>query len=79
MGSNVYKDKPRYIKGHSIVLAFLLFAIANATALVFWMRYQNRKRDRMLAEYADRGEIHPHVGRSLEEEFDAHINFRYII
>jgi hypothetical protein len=79
MGSNIYTDKPRYIKGHSIVLAFILFAICNALALIFWMRYLNKRKDRILADYATRGETHPHIGRSLEEEFDNHINFHYII
>jgi hypothetical protein len=79
MGSNVYTDGPRYIKGHSIVLAFLLLGIANAVALIFWMKYVNSQKDRILADYAARGDAHPHIGRSLEDEFDGHVNFRYII
>jgi hypothetical protein len=34
VGSNAYTDEPRYIKGHSIALAFLSLAIANAVALI---------------------------------------------
>lgn len=79
MGSNIYTDKPRYIKGHSIVLSFLLLAIFSAVSLMFWMKHVNAKKDRILEDYAARGENHPHSGRSLEEEFDGHVNFRYII
>jgi hypothetical protein len=79
MGSNVYTDGPRYIKGHSIVLAFHLLAIANAVALIIWMKRVNIQKDRILADYAARGDAHPHIGRSLEDEFDGHVNFRYII
>lgn len=79
MGASEYIDGPRYIKGHSIVLAFLVMAAFIAMFLMWWMRVQNVKRDRILADLAERNEIHPHAGKSLEDEFDHHINFRYIL
>jgi hypothetical protein len=79
MESNVYTDEPRYIEGHSIVLAFLLLAIANAVALIVWIKRVISQKDQILADYAARGDAHPHISRSLEDEFDGHVNFRYII
>lgn len=33
----------------------------------------------MEREFGVRGEVHPHVGRSLEEVYDYYISFRYIL
>lgn len=79
MGSNVYTDGPRYIKGHSVVLGFLLMGMISTTALIFWMRHLNKKRDSEESEYVKRNEPHPHASRSLEEEFDFHVSFRYVL
>ncbi|OQV02109.1 hypothetical protein CLAIMM_07359 [Cladophialophora immunda] len=77
MGANIYVNGPRYIKGHSVVLAFLVTAMATVVALSLTYRHLNKKRDRILEEYAQRGEIHPHMNKSLEELHDFHVNFRY--
>ena len=79
MGTHVYTNPPRFIKGHSIVLAFMVFAVLNATALLFWMNHLNKKKERVDADYRERNEIHPHTSRSLEEEYDYHHSFRYIL
>jgi MFS family permease len=79
VASNIYKNPPRYVKGHSVVLAMLVFSNINAIALWLWMGYSNKQRDRILAEYAARGEIHPDAEKSLEEASDLHINFRYVL
>ncbi|KAF3935635.1 hypothetical protein ABW19_dt0205471 [Dactylella cylindrospora] len=77
MGTKLYKYPPRYIQGHSIMLGFLVFADLNAIALWAYMAYLNKKKDKILEEYAARNETHPHVDKSLEEVYDYHINFRY--
>ncbi|KIX00717.1 uncharacterized protein Z518_09782 [Rhinocladiella mackenziei CBS 650.93] len=79
MGANVYDDRPRYVKGHSIALAFLLLAIVLVMVNWAWMRHGNKKRDRILAEYGERNEVHPDTNKSLEERFDYHINSRYTL
>ncbi|KAF3923993.1 hypothetical protein ABW21_db0203285 [Orbilia brochopaga] len=79
MATKLYKYPPRYIQGHSIVLGFLVFALLNGCALWWYMANSNKKKDRILEEYAARGERHPHLDRSLEDEFDQHINFRYTL
>ncbi|KAH8890617.1 retrograde regulation protein 2 [Thozetella sp. PMI_491] len=77
MGTSIYGSS--HVKGHSVVLAFLVFAMLLVLVMLAWMRRANKKRDLMLEEYAARGAIHPHLSRSLEEEYDGHINFRYTL
>ena len=79
MGSSVYAIGPAFVEGNSIVLAFLVVAVFLAAGLMAWMDRQNKKRDRILAECVAKNEVHPHTFRSLEEEYDYHINFRYIL
>ena len=79
MATHIYTDKPRYIRGHSITLGFFCMAIISTVSLWLWMRHLNLKKDREVAAYAARGELHPHTSRSLEEEYDFHISFRYIL
>ncbi|KAF2166174.1 hypothetical protein M409DRAFT_55044 [Zasmidium cellare ATCC 36951] len=80
MGIQLYgKGSPRFITGHSTVLAFQVLAIIVAVAMMIAFRHLNRKRDRILEEYAARGEAHPHLERTLEEECDFHVNFRYTL
>jgi hypothetical protein len=61
------------------VLAFIAFALLNTIALILWMNYLNYKKDRIRNDYQERNGLHPHASKSLEEEYDLHINFRYIL
>jgi hypothetical protein len=79
MGTHVYDGPPRYIKGHSIVLALLVFAILSTVFLMVWMGRENGRKEREEAECLARGDLHPHASRSLEEEYDFHNAFRYIL
>ncbi|KAH8808685.1 major facilitator superfamily domain-containing protein [Xylogone sp. PMI_703] len=79
MGTHIYNGAPRYIKGHSIVLAFQLFGLLNAIGVMLWMRHLNAKKDRVEAEYLERGVPHPLASQSLEEAYDYHPSFRYIL
>ncbi|EXJ72965.1 uncharacterized protein A1O5_04114 [Cladophialophora psammophila CBS 110553] len=79
MGTHVYDHPPRFAKGHSIVLGMLLVAIIMATSNIFWMRYQNKRKEAEVERYRSSGELHPHFERSLEDEGDQHLAFRYIL
>jgi hypothetical protein len=80
MGTRVYTDPPRFIKGHGIVLSITTVAAISAMVNFLWMRSQNQKKDRTEKEYAERNEIHPHIlsNATLEDVQDQHISFRYI-
>lgn len=79
MASYVYDTPPRYLKGHGIVLGFIGMAIISSVCLIIYMARENKRRDRVEADYAARGEVHPDIGKSLEEVYDYHISFRYIL
>jgi hypothetical protein len=44
------KDAPRYRKGYSISLSFLCFSASMAILYLLVLLYNNRKRDRAIAE-----------------------------
>ena len=79
MGTHVYDGPPRFVKGHAIVLGFELYGILCASTLILYMRYLNKRKDAIVQEHTSRGEAHPHMERSLEEESDLHLGFRYIL
>jgi len=79
MGTHIYDGPPRFIKGHAIVLGFIVLGIVNTALLIWWMKRENARRDVVETEYRDRGEVHPHASQSLEEVQDFHISFRYIL
>lgn len=79
MGTHIYDGPPRFIKGHAIVLGFILLGIFNSCVLIWWMKRENARRDAVEQDYRDRGESHPHASMSLEDVQDFHISFRYIL
>ena len=79
MGTHIYTKPPRFVKGHAIVLGFLLFGAICTATLTCLMRYLNKHKEAELQRYASRGEPHPHLERSLEEAGDDHLSFRYIL
>ncbi|KAJ9604883.1 hypothetical protein H2200_010998 [Cladophialophora chaetospira] len=79
MGTHVYTNPPRFVKGHAIVLGFLLFGIVCATTLICLMSYLNKRRAAELERYSSQGELHPDSERSLEEAGDHHLSFQYIL
>jgi hypothetical protein len=81
MGTRIYTNPPRFVKGHSVVLSLNAVALLSSITAYFVMSYRNKKKDRIQAEYAVRGELHPHIATNatLEEVYDEHISFRYIL
>lgn len=81
MGTRIYTNAPRFVKGHSVVLSLNAVGLLSAITVYFLMSYQNKKKNRIQAEYSTRGELHPHIATNatLEEVCDDHISFRYIL
>ena len=79
MGTHVYTDPPRYIQGHSVLLAFMCTALMAVIFAMVWMRRCNLQKDKIEEEYRAKGERHPHWEMSLEEVQDQHVSFRYIL
>ena len=77
LGSQIYTTPPRFTKGHATLVGLTAWGMISTVAAQLLMAYRNRQRTKLLKEYAERGETHPDVGKSLEEVCDDHINFRY--
>jgi hypothetical protein len=79
VGTNIYKSSGKgYAKGHWINVGFTIAGICTASTLLWWYNHSNKEKDRILEEYAARGDSHPDTGASLEELYDYHINFRLV-
>ncbi|KAJ9640875.1 hypothetical protein H2204_003164 [Knufia peltigerae] len=81
MGTRIYTSPPHYYGGHGTVLGIYVFSAMNVTAAYLWMRHQNNKKQQIIAEYDQRGEIHPHIAqnKTLYELQEEHISFRYVL
>lgn len=79
LGTQIYTTPPRFIKGHATLLGLVVWGMLSTVAAQLTMLHRNRQREKLLKEYAERGEVHPDVGKSLEETCDSHINFRYTL
>jgi hypothetical protein len=79
MGTHIYDNPPRFVKGHSVILGILVVGIISTSYIWWWMRRQNMLKDQTAQEYADRAEVNPDASKSLEDICDFHPNFRYII
>ncbi|KAK5381971.1 hypothetical protein LTR20_007951 [Exophiala xenobiotica] len=81
MGTRIYDNPPRFIKGHATVLSLNVLACGTVLAAYFYMKGINKKKERIEKEYAERGEVHPHIahGTTLDEVGEDHIGFRYAL
>lgn len=79
MGSHIYTDPPQYIKGHSIVLAFQALALLATVVLWFYMRRLNHRKDEEQRAHAEAGTVHENMHKTLEEVYDYHPSFRYVL
>jgi hypothetical protein len=47
IGTQIYRNPPRYLVGHSVALAYMLLNCVVAAALWYTLRRENKKRDRV--------------------------------
>jgi hypothetical protein len=79
MASHIYTDPPRYLKGHGICLAFQVLGFLSTCVLWIWMRNLNQKKDQEAEDHRTAGTVDPKSSLSLEEVYDYHPNFRYML
>jgi hypothetical protein len=79
MGSHIYIDPPQYIQGHSILLAFEVLALIATILCWFWMRHLNKQKDGEARRHAEAHTTDPNLHKSLEEIYDYHPSFRYVL
>ena len=61
------------------MLAMIVISMSAACANMYAFTSANNRKDQIQKEYLERGEVHPHIGKTLEEVQDDHISFRYIV
>ncbi|SAM03765.1 hypothetical protein [Absidia glauca] len=78
LGTQIYRteDGPRFIRGHSVCLAFLTLSGCAACALRFLLRRENNRRDREYgqAEVKDLSTL-----EDIDTLYDSHPQFRYAL
>ncbi|KAL7946067.1 MFS general substrate transporter [Trichoderma barbatum] len=79
LASHIYTDPPRYLKGHAISLSFQILGFFSALSMWIYMRYLNGKKEEEAAHHQAAGTVHPMSHQSLEEVYDYHPDFRYIL
>ncbi|OAA60323.1 Major facilitator superfamily domain, general substrate transporter [Niveomyces insectorum RCEF 264] len=79
LASHIYTDPPQYIKGHSIVMSFQILAFLATGIAMWWMRCENRRKDEEARTRAETGAVHENEYKTLEEVFDYHPSFRYVL
>jgi hypothetical protein len=79
MGTQIYRHPPRYIAGHGTLLGFFALALCSIVCNYLWMRRENRRRDARAAE-ATQDQATAELDESkIEELYDFHPEFRYIL
>jgi uncharacterized membrane protein len=79
MGTQIYRNPPRYFVGHGIVLGFLLLALCFIVCNFWYMKRENRKRDQIAQNHTAAGTKNPDSEKGVAELFDYHPNFRYVL
>lgn len=70
------RNAPRYLPGHSVVLAFLLVFITGASSLMYTLlRIENRKRDQGKRDYLVEGKTQ----EEIDQLGDKRPDFRYTL
>lgn len=79
MGTQIYRKPPRFIAGHATLLGFFALALLSIVCNYLWMQRENRKRDAVAAQNTQE-QARPELDeKALEELYDFHPDFRYIL
>lgn len=78
MATQIYTNAPRFFAGHGTLLGLMLLTFASILTLRFLMQRSNRQKDKLAAEWDERGERNPDEDKSLEELCDKHPDYRYV-
>jgi hypothetical protein len=79
MGTQIYRNPPRYFAGHGVVLAFFCLALCSVICNFLWMGRENRKRDEAARLFMTAGTKNPECEKGIAELFDYHPDFRYVL
>jgi MFS family permease len=79
ISTQIYTNPPRFIKGHSILLALNALGVVAGSIKYYVMKRENKRRDQVAQALLDEGRVDPASEQSLEELCDYHPDFRYVL
>jgi hypothetical protein len=79
IGTQIYRNPPRFIAGHATLLGFFCLAMVATVANYFYMARENRLKDERAQKFRQEGRTDPDSEKGLEEVFDYHPDFKYIL
>jgi MFS family permease len=79
IGTQVYRNPPRYLAGHGTLLGFFSLALCSIVCNYLWMRKENRKRDARAEEVQRLGTNGELAAKGVDKLYDFHPDFRYIL
>jgi MFS family permease len=77
IATQVYRNPPRFILGHSVSLGLFALGILAGTALFFLVSRQNKSREERRQAFERNGETDPDMEKSFEELGDFHPGWKY--
>jgi hypothetical protein len=79
VGTQVYRNPPRFLSGHGTLLGFFVLALCSIICNYLWMRRENQRKDAKAVEFERLGQKDPDSDKGIDELFDYHPSFRYIL
>lgn len=79
VGTQVYRDPPRFLAGHGTLLGSLVLAIGATVTNYLWMKTANRKKEESAMKWRNEGRENPNRNKTYEELLDYHPDFKYIL
>jgi hypothetical protein len=79
IGTQVYRHGPRFLSGHGTLLGFFTLAEFAVVANYWWMRRENRKKERQAEIHEREGTKWVEQEMSMDDLLDNHPDFRYIL
>ncbi|OCK99096.1 MFS general substrate transporter [Cenococcum geophilum 1.58] len=79
VGTQVYRDPPRFLAGHGTLLGSLVLAIGATVTNYLWMKTANRKKEESVMKWRNEGRENPNRNKTYEELLDYHPDFKYIL
>lgn len=78
MSIQIYTAPPRFLKGHGVLLGLMVLCFILIVVMTWMMKRDNMRKDRVAAEWRERGEANPDESKTLEDLCDKHPNYRYV-
>lgn len=79
IGTQVYRNPPRFLVGHGTLLGSLILAMGATVANYLWMRRANKRKEETANKWRGNRRENPNSHKTFEELLDYHPDFKYIL